>query len=295
MNVLKEGDNIMRMSARTVCLRRMIRAALILLCIICAFTGCNPGKNPDGNEPVNSGVPGTETTPGGTDNESVGAIILSESAQAYREMFDLMKLPVAENADQDGIRTAVDIDRSMGEEAYKIDVAGGELKITASGDTGIFRALSRIYTLYEDGALPEVHLDEAPDTGLRGVIEGFYGVAWTHQFRLDLMEFMGRSRLNTYIYAPKDDAKHRAKWRVLYTQEELAKLESEARVLEHSQLAVVFSCEIKDVNSLVTKEHDTLMRLRSQGITDDMLEALANGEISINTNSEEDTNESKIF
>lgn len=36
-------------------------------------------------------------------------------------------------------------------------------------------------------------------------------------------------------------------------KEELAKLESEARVLEHSQLAVVFSCEIKDVNTLVTK------------------------------------------
>ena len=78
-------------------------------------------------------------------------------------------------------------------------------------------------------------------------------------------------------------------------KEELAKLESEARVLEHSQLAVVFSCEIKDVNTLVTKEHDTLMRLRSQGITDDMLEALAKGEITINTNSEEETNESKIF
>ena len=75
-------------------------------------------------------------------------------------------------------------------------------------------------------------------------------------------------------------------------KEELAKLESEARVLEHSQLAVVFSCEIKDVNTLVTKEHDTLMRLRSQGITDDMLEALAKGEITINTNSEEETNES---
>ena len=70
-------------------------------------------------------------------------------------------------------------------------------------------------------------------------------------------------------------------------KEELAKLESEARVLEH--------CEIKDVNTLVTKEHDTLMRLRSQGITDDMLEALAKGEITINTNSEEETNESKIF
>lgn len=77
-------------------------------------------------------------------------------------------------------------------------------------------------------------------------------------------------------------------------KDELSRLESEARVLEHSQLAAVFSCEIKDVNSLVTKEHDTLMKLRSQGITDDMLEALANGEIKIN-NSEEDINENKIF
>lgn len=54
--------------------------------------------------------------------------------------------------------------------------------------------------------------------------------------------------------------------RIQSDKEELAKLESEARVLEHSQLAVVFSCEIKDVNSLVTKEHDTLMRLRSQAL-----------------------------
>ena len=63
--------------------------------------------------------------------------------------------------------------------------------------------------------------------------------------------------------------------RIQSDKDELSKLESEARVLEHSQLAVVFSCEIKDVNTLVTQEHDTLMRLRSQGITDEMLEALA--------------------
>jgi len=82
--------------------------------------------------------------------------------------------------------------------------------------------------------------------------------------------------------------------RIQADKDELARLESDARVLEHSQLAAVFSCEIKDVNSLVTKEHDTLMKLRSQGITDEMLEALANGEIKIN-NSEEDINENKIF
>lgn len=83
--------------------------------------------------------------------------------------------------------------------------------------------------------------------------------------------------------------------RIQSDKDELSRLESEARVLEHSQLAVVFSCEIKDVNSLVTREHDTLMRLRSQGITDEMLEALASGEIKIENISEEETNENKIF
>ena len=83
------------------------------------------------------------------------------------------------------------------------------------------------------------------------------------------------------------------KKRIQADKEELAKLESEARVLEHSQLAVVFSCEIKDVNTLVSREHDTLMRLRSQDITDEMLEALANGEIAIKT--KEDNDENKIF
>lgn len=71
------------------------------------------------------------------------------------------------------------------------------------------------------------------------------------------------------------------KKRIQSDKEELARLESEARVLEHSQLAVVFSCEVKDVNDLVTKEHEQLARLRSQGITDEMLDALASGEIKI--------------
>ena len=34
---------------------------------------------------------------------------------------------------------------------------------------------------------------------------------------------MGRGKLNTYIYAPKDDLKHRAKWRELYTEDEEGK------------------------------------------------------------------------
>ena len=83
--------------------------------------------------------------------------------------------------------------------------------------------------------------------------------------------------------------------RIQSDKDELARLENECRVLEHSQLAAAFSCEIKDVNSLVTKEHDRFLRLRSRGITDEMLDALASGECRLETNHLEGHDESKIF
>ena len=79
--------------------------------------------------------------------------------------------------------------------------------------------------------------------------------------------------------------------RIQADKEELARLDADTRVLEHSKLAAVFSCEVKDVNSLVTREHDTLMKLKSRGITDEVLEGLASGKIKIT----EENNGSKDF
>ena len=55
---------------------------------------------------------------------------------------------------------------------------------------------------------------------LSGVIEGFYGAPWSAAERAELFEWMTRWRLNTYMYAPKDDLKHRAVWRESYTSDE---------------------------------------------------------------------------
>ncbi len=53
-----------------------------------------------------------------------------------------------------------------------------------------------------------------------GVIEGFYGKPWSQAERLTLFAAMAAWGLNTYVYAPKDDLKHRATWRELYTSAE---------------------------------------------------------------------------
>ncbi len=56
---------------------------------------------------------------------------------------------------------------------------------------------------------------------VRGVVEGFYGVPWSHDARVDAITFLASRGLNAYVYAPKDDAKHRAAWREPYDDEEL--------------------------------------------------------------------------
>lgn len=55
---------------------------------------------------------------------------------------------------------------------------------------------------------------------LLGLVEGFYGRPFTADQRKDLFKKLRKYGHQLYIYAPKDDYKHRASWRELYTVEE---------------------------------------------------------------------------
>lgn len=75
----------------------------------------------------------------------------------------------------------------------------------------------------------------------RGVIEGFYGVPWSHQDRVDMLRFMGSVGLNTYIYAPKDDPFHRERWREPYPPADLARVAELVRVGREAGVNVWFA------------------------------------------------------
>jgi hyaluronoglucosaminidase len=46
----------------------------------------------------------------------------------------------------------------------------------------------------------------------RGIVEGFFGPLWSMQHRKALFQFGAARGMNTYLYAPKDDPYHRARW-----------------------------------------------------------------------------------
>lgn len=55
---------------------------------------------------------------------------------------------------------------------------------------------------------------------VRGVVEGFYGPPWSHDARLELVEFVAERGMNAYVYAPKSDPRHRDRWREPYDEPE---------------------------------------------------------------------------
>ncbi|KAM7022116.1 protein O-GlcNAcase-like [Passerculus sandwichensis] len=60
---------------------------------------------------------------------------------------------------------------------------------------------------------------------LCGVVEGFYGRPWSMDQRKLLFQWQQRG-LNCYMYAPKDELKHRLLWREPYTEHEAARMRS---------------------------------------------------------------------
>ena len=151
---------------------------------------------------------------------------LNEAAAGYVTLLADHGVTVAE----DGLPLTVTLreltELSYGaDEGYILHITQEGITIEAQTERGVHYAFMTLIQLIEkSGPFPLVTIKDAPRNPLRGVIEGFYGTAWTHEYRKDLFKFMGENKMNAYIYAPKDDPKHRAQWRSLYTGAELERM-----------------------------------------------------------------------
>ncbi len=76
---------------------------------------------------------------------------------------------------------------------------------------------------------------------LSGVIEGFYGQPWSPAERFELFDWMSKWGLNTYLYAPKDDLKHRAVWRQPYSIFEAEDLRGLITVCQERGLRFIYA------------------------------------------------------
>ncbi|EQD83687.1 hyaluronoglucosaminidase [Saccharopolyspora erythraea NRRL 2338] len=112
-------------------------------------------------------------------------------------------------------------------EGYVLAGRGGDqptLVMGASDPSGAYYAVQTLRQLVSPGRIAGVGVSDSPRMPIRGSIEGFYGSPWTHAERMDQLAFYGDVKLNTYVYAPKDDPYHREQWRDPYPPDKLAEV-----------------------------------------------------------------------
>ncbi|MBI6021901.1 beta-N-acetylglucosaminidase domain-containing protein [Clostridium perfringens] len=100
----------------------------------------------------------------------------------------------------------------------------GNISIIGSDKDGAYYGVLTLSQILEqsneDNKFAEVVVTDYPEIEFRGFIEGFYGVPWSHEDRMNLMKDTSEYKMNTYIYAPKDDPYHRLSWKELYPEQE---------------------------------------------------------------------------
>ncbi|MBE9374070.1 beta-N-acetylglucosaminidase domain-containing protein [Saccharopolyspora sp. HNM0983] len=116
-----------------------------------------------------------------------------------------------------------ELPEQLGPEGYALAAtadADPQVVIGAQESAGAYYGVQTLRQLTSPGRIAGVAVQDSPKMPVRGAIEGFYGPPWSHQDRLDQLAFYGDAKLNSYVYAPKDDPYHRERWREPYPEPE---------------------------------------------------------------------------
>ncbi|MGL5380363.1 beta-N-acetylhexosaminidase family protein, partial [Clostridium sp.] len=150
--------------------------------------------------------------------------------------------------DSEKARLGVADTKSLKDEGYVLATDGsgsGTIIIEGKDGDGTFYGVKTLTQLISKNEseinAPEVVISDEPTMGYRGIVEGFYGNPWTHQDRLNQIEFYGENKMNTYIYAPKDDPYHRTKWRQPYPESEMARMGELIETANENKVDFVFA------------------------------------------------------
>jgi hyaluronoglucosaminidase len=130
--------------------------------------------------------------------------------------------PMAEALGDAGVDAPADLPA----EGYvlAVDATHGSVLIAGRDVDGIYYGAQTLRQVTAAETIAGVAVVDRPSQARRGVVEGFYGSPWTHEERLDQLDFYGRTKLNTYLYAPKADPYHRDRWREPYPTADLDRL-----------------------------------------------------------------------
>ncbi|WAW95797.1 beta-N-acetylglucosaminidase domain-containing protein [Xanthomonas citri pv. malvacearum] len=118
---------------------------------------------------------------------------------------------------------------------------GSLITLAGHDDDGLFHAAQTLRQLVERPAIPTLTIQDYPSMPIRGTIEGFYGAPWSMSDRSKHIDFLARTKANTFIYSPKDDPYARDRWREAYPKATLKALGQLAATAKRNHVDFVYA------------------------------------------------------
>ena len=145
-------------------------------------------------------------------------------------------------------------------EGYYISITPKEVVIAGNDERGTYYGVQTFLQIASAAEVMCVTITDYPDVKTRGMVEGYYGNPYSEEDRKSMFVFFGKQKMNTYIYGPKDDIYHRAKWREEYPLDEAAKLKEYAEAAKSNKVNFVWA--IHPGNDIKWNKADSLNMIK---------------------------------
>ncbi|MEW9668851.1 beta-N-acetylglucosaminidase domain-containing protein [Ammoniphilus sp. 3BR4] len=143
-------------------------------------------------------------------------------------------------------------------EVRKVSEKKAAVWIYAPSARGYFYAFQTWRQLLQS-PLNEGWILDQPRMKRRGIVEGYYGSPWSLEERKRALSILSSQKMNTYVYAPKNDRYHRDKWDSLYPPEELGQLSSLAYDCQKYHVDMIFAVSPGLSIQYTSNEHANLL------------------------------------
>ncbi len=128
-------------------------------------------------------------------------------------------------------------------EGYYLSIQPNAVIIAGTDDAGTFYGVQTFLQILRNPQVKSVIIKDYPNVAERGVVEGFYGNPYSYEDRIRLFDFMGKNKMNIYIYGPKNDPYHGfgTQWREPYPAKEAADIKKLIDAAHHNKVNFVWA------------------------------------------------------
>jgi len=117
-------------------------------------------------------------------------------------------------------RDVLTLDGKFDRHILSLSSQGGQAELIVIGEhtDAVFFGLASLEQMLDNGTsgLTTVTICDYADQQSRGLVEGYYGYPYSVSVKKDLLRFMMRYKMNTYLYGAKSDPYHSEKWKDAY-------------------------------------------------------------------------------